>query len=159
MKSDLRLYREIMSAPFEGDHWGLGHDEEVSEGWTDSSDGSDTQSEDEIVTPATKVARSAAQIAREAEAARRAEEEQRILLAKLRLRELAATAYWQTGGTPVPSSDDMHGWRALSSSTSCYLTSWPLLTCQSQPSHRQGSARERSERSVPVSCNASSCSP
>lgn len=106
-----------MSEPFEGDHWGPGYNEEVSEGWTDSSDGSVTPSEDEIVTPAAKTSRqSTAQIAREAETARRAEEEQRILLAKLRLRDLAAGAYWQTGGSELPSSSGLHGWCSLSSS-------------------------------------------
>lgn len=107
-----------MAEPFEGDHWGPGYDEEASEGWTDSDAGSLTPSEDEVVTPAGKASRQSAAIsAREAEMARRADEEQRLLLAKLRLRDLAAGAYWHTGGTPLPSSDGLHGWRALSSST------------------------------------------
>lgn len=106
-----------MAEPFEGDHWGPGHDEEVSEGWTDSDSGSLTPSEDEIVTPAGKTSRQSAAIAaREAEMARRADEEQRILFAKLRLRDLAAGSYWHTGGTSIPSSDGLHGWRSLSSS-------------------------------------------
>lgn len=117
-KSDMRLYREIMAAPFEGEHWGPGCDDEVSEGWTESeSEGSSSLSEDEIVTPEVSSRPSAAS-AREAEVSRRAEEDARILLAKLELRELGAGAYWKTGGDPLPSAEGAHGWRALSSRTS-----------------------------------------
>lgn len=110
----MRLYREIMAAPFEGDHWGAGYDEGASE-WTSESEGSATPSEEEIVTPAAKANRSTAQAAREAEAARRADEDARLLLAKLELRDIAGAAYWKTGGDPLPSSEGAHGWHALSS--------------------------------------------
>lgn len=119
-KSDLRLYEEIMAEPFEGDHWGPGYDEEVMEGWTESEDseGNTTATEEEVVTPALKTPRyrsAAADAAREAELRRRAEEEQRLLFAKLSLRDLGANAYWKSGGCDVPIRDDLHGWRALSS--------------------------------------------
>ncbi|GMK54598.1 hypothetical protein CspeluHIS016_0111840 [Cutaneotrichosporon spelunceum] len=112
-QSDMRLYREIMAAPFEGEHWGPSYDA-VEADWSSESEGSATPSEDEVVTPAAK-GRSGAQAAREAEAARRADEQARLLVAKLRLRELDAAAYWKTGGDPLPSIGGLRGWHALSS--------------------------------------------
>lgn len=117
-KSELRLYRDIMSEPFTGDHWGPGWDEEVHEGWTDSegSDASVTTSEDEVVTPLAVQPRfkSAGEIAREAEARKREDEQHRLLLSKLALRELEQKAYWKSGGTTVEPRLDLQGWAALS---------------------------------------------
>lgn len=117
-KSELRLYRDIMSEPFTGEHWGSGWDEEVHEGWTDSedSDASVTSSEDEVVTPLSVQPRfkSAGEIAREAEARKREEEQQRLLLSKLALRELEQEAYWKSGGATVEPRSDLQGWAALS---------------------------------------------
>lgn len=117
-KSDLRLYRDIMSEPFEGDHWGPGWDEEVQEGWTDSedSDPSATSSDDEIRTPEALEQRpkTAGEIAREAEAQRRADEQHRLLLSKLALRELEEGAYWKSGGMALEPRSDLQGWAVLS---------------------------------------------
>lgn len=107
-----------MSEPFTGDHWGPGWDEEVHEGWTDSedSDASVTSSEDEVVTPLSVQPRfkSAGELAREAEARKREEEQRRLLLSKLALRELEQEAYWKSGGTTVKTKSDLQGWAALS---------------------------------------------
>ncbi|KAL1410217.1 hypothetical protein Q8F55_004222 [Vanrija albida] len=112
------LYEEIMAEPFEGDHWGDGYNEEVSEGWKESegSDSDFTPNEDEVVTPSGKPVyqKSAAQRAREAEAQRRSEEEQRLMLAKLTLREVTTNAYWRTGGVEFQSSKELRGWQSLS---------------------------------------------
>jgi hypothetical protein len=133
----MRLYREIMAAPFEGEHWGPVDDESD---WSSESAGSATPSEDEIVTPAAK-GRSTAQVAREAEAARRAEEDARLLLAKLQLRELTGAAYWKTGGDPLPSNEGARGWRALSSRTPSWRPS-----CEADPSTGSRVARLAAQR-------------
>lgn len=115
------LFREIMSEPFTGDHWGPGYDEEVHEGWTDSEDDdSFTASDEEIVTPVPppSQSRSGPSAARQIEAERRAAAEQRLLLAKLALREMSEDAYWKTGGSVIPSSGELRGWQSLSASGS-----------------------------------------
>lgn len=110
------IFREIMSEPFTGEHWGPGYDEEVHEGWTESEDEEDlTQSDEEIITPVASARIKYVPSAREIEAQRRAEAEQRLLEAKISLEELAKNAYWKTGGGAIPSSEGLHGWRSLSS--------------------------------------------
>lgn len=107
-----------MSEPFTGEHWGSGWDEEVIDGWTDSeeSNGGSTASEDEVVTPASTQPRlkSAGEIAREMETRKREDEQHRLLLSKLALRELEGEAYWKSGGTLVEPRPDLRGWAALS---------------------------------------------
>lgn len=127
------LFREIMSEPFTGEHWGPGYDEEVHQGWTDSEeDDRITESDEEIVTPLPTTARPATGPSpREVEAQRRAEAEQRLLMAKLSLRELSRNAYWKTGGAPLVVEEGVHGWQKLSSRRS----SPHLDTNTSSPSH------------------------
>ncbi|CAK9786531.1 hypothetical protein CC85DRAFT_326116 [Cutaneotrichosporon oleaginosum] len=140
-KSDMRLYREIMAAPFEGEHWGPGYEEASDEEWSDSeSDGGSTPSEEDVVTPAKSTRSAAAQTARQAEAARRAEEDARLLLAKLQLRELTGAAYWKTGGDPLPSSDGAYGWRALSS--------LPALASPALPRHDRAISAAQLQREL-----------
>lgn len=106
-----------MSEPFTGEHWGPGWDEEVHEGWTDSEDSASvTSSEDEVVTPLPVQPRykSSAELAREAEARKREEEQQRLLVSKLALRELDQGAYWKSGGASIETRSDLQGWAALS---------------------------------------------
>ncbi|BEI87391.1 uncharacterized protein CcaverHIS019_0101090 [Cutaneotrichosporon cavernicola] len=136
-KSDMRLYREIMAAPFEGEHWGPSYEAEAE--WSSESESSATPSEDEIVTPAAK-GRSGAQAAREAEAARRADEHARLLLAKLQVRELDAAAYWKTGGDPLSSSEGARGWRALSS--------LPTLASPALPRHDRAISAAQLQREI-----------
>ena len=107
-----------MDEPFSGDHWGAGYDEEVHEGWTDSSgsDGGDLSSEDEperIVTPLTERAFSRKDIAkRELEDKVRAAEE-RLRLAEESLRTLQE-GYWRTGGKELEAMrEGLSGWREM----------------------------------------------
>lgn len=145
-KSNLRLYRDIMDEPFTGEHWGPGWDDEVHEGWSDSEDSNDsiTTSEDEVVTPVHQQPRmkSAGEIARETDARRREDEQRRLLLSKLALRELEHGAYWKSGGTVVGTRPDLQGWAALSlrglADLEVQLTAVPTLASPALPHTMRG---------------------
>jgi hypothetical protein len=107
-----------MDEPFTGDHWGAGHDEEVHEGWTDSSESdsaseSSVEEDERIVTPLTERARSRKDIARrELEAKVRAAEE-RLRLAEESLRTLQ-DGYWKTRGKELEAmKEGLFGWRGI----------------------------------------------
>jgi gamma-tubulin complex component 5 len=118
-----------MEEPFSGDHWGAGYDEEVHEGWTDSSgsdDGSQSSEEEDerIVTPLTERTRNRKEIARrELEEQVRAAEE-RLRLAEDSLRTLQ-DRYWKTGGKELEQiQGGLFGWRSImtgESRISCIL--------------------------------------
>lgn len=119
--ADEVLYRQIMSDPFDGEHWGKGHDEEVREGWTDSeSDSEETLSEDEaIVTPLPDRTMG---IARDAERRIREEKlkegEERLERARNTLERLEM-GYWRTGGEVVlPIKEGIFGWQAVTTGMS-----------------------------------------
>lgn len=114
-----------MSDPFEGDHWGTGHDEEVVEGWFDSSDddetgsGSSGASDTDVVTPhSNRAVRSSRHPAESGPNAQREEEEERLRLAREVLRKQDDSAYWRSVPTELERSrDEAFGWREISTGT------------------------------------------
>lgn len=109
-----------MSDPFEGEHWGKGHDEEVKHGWTDSetefaSDSSSSVLEDEaIVTPLTeRIVGGKRDEERRIREEKLREGERRLEVARKALEELEM-GYWRTGGRPLaPRAKGIFGWKAL----------------------------------------------
>lgn len=115
------LYNEIMSEPFDGDHWDSKYDEEVKEGWTDSdSYGSSSGSEGDevVVTPGSKTV--AGRQALRANFRQDGQEEvQRVEKAKEVLRILDEQAYWRKPGVELQGvPEGMYGWRQISTSES-----------------------------------------
>jgi gamma-tubulin complex component 5 len=102
-----------MSEPFTGPHWGPGYNEEVLEGWTES-EGSETSSasDEEVVTPSTKVVGlSKAARARLEEKRKYEEAETRLAEARLQLDKLKDGAYWKQDGASVnPVKAGLYGW-------------------------------------------------
>ena len=115
--SEQVLFRDIMSDPFVGDHWGPGFDEEVRQGWTDSE--SDAENE-EVLTPSSKVLRESKVSTREREEEDKAYYgEERMRTAQAILRELANGAYWKDGGAEVVRMKEaVDGWREITTQTS-----------------------------------------
>lgn len=115
--SEETLYHQIMSEPFEGEHWGPGFDEEVREGWTHS--GSDDDDE-KFLTPRSKIMR--AQRASTRQRVPEEEEddgEERMRAARDLMRDLARKAYWKDGGFDVERVDGhLQGWRQITTGTS-----------------------------------------
>jgi len=105
---DRVLFDEIMADPFDGDHWGVGYDEQVKEGWTDSDDSSSEKEAERIITPLRERVGVAAQ-------AQAAEDDGAIRLveAEEMMRKLGE-GYWRTGGRVVDTREVGQGWRAVS---------------------------------------------
>ena len=104
-----------MAEPFTGTHWEKGYDEEVLDGWTDSSSDDEVStigSDEEIVTPALErtVGR---EVQRREAAARVKEGEARLAKAKEALKGLEES-YWRSGGTALENMrEGLFGWREL----------------------------------------------
>lgn len=116
---DQMLYRQIMAEPFEGEHWGPGHDEEIVDGWTDSEDDGesegDSPEEQEVLTPSTTRVRT---MSKEPTEERGGASEQRLMEAKRRLDSLRRQAYWHPENqVPMPTfNEGLYGWRDLTTS-------------------------------------------
>lgn len=118
------LYGQIMSDPFEGDHWGKGHDEEVKHGWTDSESDSEetTSEEEEIVTPLHDQPTGSTRDAEKKIREERIREGEKRLEAARRALESLETGYWRTGGKALsPATEGIFGWQAVT--TSMFKTS------------------------------------
>ena len=148
---DELLYRQIMSEPFTGAHWGKGYDEEVKHGWTDS-ESSSGDSDVEVVTPSTGRIRSSladrAGLRRLEDQALQRGDEQRLKAAEETLRAFKEHAYWRQGGGPIESLEtDLYGWRALTTRESrCMM----LLHLTMAQEHRPSSLIQPSERKPPA---------
>jgi gamma-tubulin complex component 5 len=115
--TDEMLFNEIMAEPFTGTHWGKGYDEEVLEGWTDSSSEDDEQSstgsEEDIVTPALERASHRREEQRREADVRLKAGEARLAAAEEALKGLEQS-FWVTGGVELESMQEgLSGWREL----------------------------------------------
>lgn len=116
---DQMLYRQIMAEPFEGEHWGPGHDEEVVDGWTDSEyDGEsegDSLEEQAVLTPSTTRVRA---VYKKPIEERGVTAEERLMEARQKLESLRRQAYWHPENqVPMPTfNEGLYGWRDLTTS-------------------------------------------
>jgi gamma-tubulin complex component 5 len=123
-----------MGDGFAGDHWGRGYDEEVMDGWSDSSasDRETSSSEDEQVwTPNTARISQIRASAADVQAKQREAEEERMRAARATLEQMGERAYWRKPGQVLDSvAEGAYGWKTLSTGEPALDRSSRTLTRQ-----------------------------